>query len=308
MEEIITIDSDDESGPGAQILYDDEYCVPVVQRIHRMLLMQYVPENPRTFNQDGLRSQLVWPLIERKGYLIKRAHSVESSDKRWGTVLSKMLSKIIPEKNRGKGALKANASKAQLVDIVSQSWTVFRKIYEHSEGKLSREAEHELQMYIYTLSELESDCIAAIAHETNRDVNKESLPVPRNEKDSGFDPKLVPEPRFRHCASCKLKTVNYASNYKAVQKERREITDDYLKISKQFQDSKKDPSVMAPTNKKGKTLTKPPEPPKLPPVLLICKGSKMRHEHGRGGYKCPTCTDRSCEICLSKCMFVCTTE
>jgi hypothetical protein len=306
---VIFLDSsDEETGTATELLYNDEYSTAVRMRIQRMLLMQFSPTNPRTFNQETLRSQLVGPLQERKGYIIKRALSVEKSDSRWGSTLSKILMKAIPDKSRGKGGLKANASKVVLVGIVTESWTAIRKIHEHEEGSFSREANHDLEMYLFTMRSLESDCIAAVLHESNVNVNSESLPCPRAEKDRDFDPKLVPEARFRICARCKLKSVNYPANYKEIQKERAQMTSDFLKLSKQFDESKKDPSVLAPVNKNGKVYTKPPSPPTLPSLYLICKGYKMKHEHGLGRYKCPDCTDRSCKLCQSKCMFVCTTE
>jgi hypothetical protein len=246
--------------------------------------------------------------MDCKGYIIRRALAVEQSDSRWGSVLSTLLKEVIPENTRGKGGLKQNAAKAALVDIVSKSWTAIRKIYEHEEGSFSWEASHDLEMYLFTMTALESNCIAAVLQESNADVNSESLPVLRTEKDHGFDSNLQPELRFRNCARCKLKTVDYPANFKDVQQERRRITGEYLKLSKQFDDSKKDPSVPAPTNKNGNVLTKLPNPPQLPPLCLICKAYKMKHEHGQGRYKCSNCTDQSCDVCQSKCMFVCTTE
>ena len=270
--------------------------------------MQNSASNPCTFSQETMRLQLVDPLLERKGYLIQRAKAVERSDNRWGSVLSKWLHKVIPDKGK-KGGIKQNASKAILVGVVAKSWTAIRKIYEHPEGKFSREASHALEQFIFVMSHLESECIAAVLHESNTNVNSESLPLPKAEKDVGFDPKLVPsEARLRNCARCKLKTVNYPSNHKEVKKARAEVKQEYLRTCKQFEDSKKDASIQPPLNSKGNPLTKPPNPPQLQPLHLICKGFKMNHHHGRGQYKCPNCTDRSCSLCKNKCMFVCTTE
>jgi hypothetical protein len=226
------VDSDDEERPGVEILYDSEYNTAVRMRIQQMLLMQYSATNPRTFSQETMCSQLVGPLMDHKGYIIRRALAVEQSDSRWGSVLSTLLKEVIPENTRGKGGLKQNAAKAALVDIVSKSWTAIHKIYEHEEGSFSREASHDLKMYLFTMTALESDCIAAVLEESNADVNSESLPVPLTEKDRGFDSKLQPELRFWNCARCKLKTVNYPVNYKDVQQERRRIKGEYLKLSK----------------------------------------------------------------------------
>jgi hypothetical protein len=165
--------------------------------------MQYSATNPPTFSQETMRSQLVGPLVDCKGYIIKRALAVEWSDGRWGSALSTLLKEVIPEKTRGKGGLKQNAAKAALVDIVS-TWTDIRKIYEHGEGSFSREASHDLEMYLFTMTVLESDCIVAVLHESNADVNSESLPVLRTEKDRGSDSKLQPEPELRFISELRM--------------------------------------------------------------------------------------------------------
>ena len=82
-----------------------------------------------------------------------------------------------------------------------------------------------------------------------------------------------------------------------------------MKLSKQRNEHMKNSSIPVPVNPKNdKPYTKPPDAPKLPKILLVCKASKMKETHGTGGFKCDLCNNRSCDRCKNRCRFVCCTE
>lgn len=171
--------------------------------------------------------------------------------------------------------MKVATNKAAMITFLVTAWGVIRKILAHPRVTLGATVSRSLESYIQAMQGAEGESIGDIEHETNMHSNKQSM------------------------KSCQRKRTMATW----------ELPKQWKKDCKQYTESLKSNSVLAPINKKtGKPWTKMPTNPVLPPLLIICKGNKMTHTHGKGGYKCKNCKDRSCAICRNRCTFVCSTE
>lgn len=204
--------------------------------------------------------------------------------------------------------MKNNISKPNLIDICVRSWDVIRLLEDDNRTKFNKSVKRDLVTFITVMDKAENEAIAVLAHEKDRDSNEASLKIPPLEKDRPFDKNMVPEKKFQKCACCGMETTNYAQDYLDVKDERQIIVQKWKEEKEQFKKSQKDSSVPAPKKKNGQPHMKEPQLPTLPKILIICKAYTMKHQRGLSAYHCPNCVDRTCDICMNNCMFVCCTK
>ena len=253
---------------------------------------------------------MVDPLIQRRGYLCNQAKIIDNK-LHLRAALELTLSNAIhlPRGGRVKGGLKANAGKEQLIRICIAAWGVVRVLKKHDQ--ISQHAELELELFIRAMENAENDAIADSFFDDNCDLNANSMKMPPGEQGRGYleDGATLPAAGYRKCAACGMKSVHHPPGTDEIKEQRKLLTERWKKLSKQWNEHMKNSSIPVPVNPKNdKPYTKPPDAPKLPKILLVCKASKMKETHGTGGFKCDLCNNRSCDQCKSRCRFVCCTE
>ena len=207
--------------------------------------------------------------------------------------------------------MKENTKKTEMIVFLVEAWGVIRKILAHPKVNIGATISHSLESYIQAMQGAEGESIGELEHESNAHANKQSMKIPPDEKNNGYLEGGAIKPLKKHwkCPSCGMNTTQYPANHEQVKEIRKDKIKEWKAVCKQYGDSQKDNSIIAPINEKtGKSWTRFPTNPSLPPLLIVCKGNKMTHTHGKGSYKCPNCKDRSCGLCKNHCTFVCSTE
>ena len=300
---------------GRDCISDEIYTTQVRVKIKKLLDRKHVETNPATFSQQYMKQNLAIPLIKNRSPLITKAGDLEKKTDQRGIsgVFVGIIQDCIPTQvgGRSNGSMKENVKKTEMITFLVSVWGVVRKMLSHPKVNFNSTLHRALEGYIQAMQETEDEAISELEHESNVDINKETMKIPPEEKSNGYleGGATLPPPKHQICVSCFMKTTHYLANHEQVKQQRKDITIAWKSNVKEYRLSLKDDSVMAPINvKTGKPFTKDPPNPTLPPLLIVCKANKMTHSRGLGGYKCPRCNDRSCEICKNHCRFVSSTE
>ena len=313
---VLTISSGDSA---CQILEDRDpisdslYTAEVRERMKKLLDKKQHDSNPTTFSQLFMKKNLAVPLITNRGYLLTKAGLLEKKVGNCGGVYVGVIHGCIPKGvgGRDKQNMKENIKKTEMIIFLIEAWGVVRKLLSHPKISFSSVVQRKLESYVMAMQGAEDEAIGEIEHQTNENLNKQSMKIPPDEKHNGYleGGSTLPPKKHQICACCNQRTTQYPANQEHVKAQRKAIIQEWRDDAKQYKQSQNDDSVMAPINKKtGKPWTKPPPNPPLPPLFIVCKANHMSHTHGVWGYKCPNCNNRTCETCKNYCTFVCSTE
>ena len=123
-----------------------------------------------------------------------------------------------------------------------------------------------------------------------------------------MDGATLPDKHHRDCPRCGLPNLHEPPSNKVNRKFNNNLTKTYKKTNLLVNAWMKGEIGDPPKDEKGSDILAPISYPssKEKTLHLCCKSCWKTHSLDVDGYKCPTCTDRSCETCRTTCSFVCT--
>lgn len=299
-------------GRGRDPTVDGEFTNEAQLRMKQVLNKQHSQNNPSTYSGEFLKRFVIDKLLgtrmannqgKMKTYLLGKAKAVDDAQRNGGELtLRKQLMDAIPDKVNDKIA------KVLIVDIMIGVWRVLRKVIYHPQGELlDTHKSRDLQDYTIIMEMVESNVLAALEAEKNCNVNAKPAKLPPGEMERGYlkDGAKKPNEKYQKCPCCAMLFMHEPPENKAVRQRNNARESKFVEDNEHLDNYRRGLVLDPPKDDKGKPL-KAIKPPKLEDEILACKGYSVVHSKSVDGYKCPKCSDRSCDTCKNKCSFACT--
>ena len=130
-----------------------------------------------------MKKNLAVPLIANQGYLLTKAGLLEKKVGNCGGVYVGVIHDCIPKGvgGRDKQNMKENIKKTEMIIFLIEAWGVVRKLLSHPKISFSLVVQRKLESYVMAMQGAEDEAIGEIEHQTNENLNKQSMKIPPDE-------------------------------------------------------------------------------------------------------------------------------
>ena len=300
-------DSDDDDNNNN--VQENAWSNPFVKALTGLMSLKHLPTNPDTWDRATQgRDIYLKSLKSNRTALLTLARNVDKKEERKGESRYQVqLDHAIPINT------KQNISKGDLINIFMDTWRVLEIILCKNSNELSTRAMRDLQPYTGLMESLSNKAQAQVEREDNVHMNSKSDKLPSHiraaEDQRGYLQDGATKPnrsraKLAICPACGGDSMHEPPENKEIEKQHKIETKKWKEVCAQV-DAAREKKGQFPTNSRGNVIkTHPTAPSKA--TYLVCKQLWMVHSLDPNGFKCATCTDRSCDDCKNKCSFVCT--